>query len=87
MSDEQAFEVGKNIAVTRRRRDLRKPADASSSSTSRLTAQVGQRPLVIIPPCINKFYILDLQPDNSMVRYLIEQGTTVFMLFMAQHHA
>lgn len=79
MSDEQAFEVGKNIAVTEG--DVIYENQLMQVIQYKpLTAQVGQRPLVIIPPCINKFYILDLQPDNSMVRYLIEQGTTVFML-------
>jgi polyhydroxyalkanoate synthase len=45
-----------------------------------LTEEVRLRPLVIIPPCINKFYILDLQPENSFVRYAVQQGYTVFML-------
>ena len=39
-----------------------------------------KRPLVMVPPCINKFYILDLQPENSFVRYAVEQGHTVFMV-------
>ena len=44
------------------------------------TAQVGRQPLVMVPPCINKFYILDLQPENSLVRYVVEAGHTVFVV-------
>jgi polyhydroxyalkanoate synthase len=44
------------------------------------TAAVFERPLLMVPPCINKFYILDLQPENSFVRFAVEEGHTVFMV-------
>ncbi len=79
MTDEAAFEVGRNLAAT--------PGEVIFENElmqliqyAPLTAKVAQRPLLMVPPCINKFYILDLQPENSLVRYAIEQGNTVFMV-------
>ena len=79
MSDESAFEIGRNIALT--------PGTIIyENSLMQLiqyqpsTATVFARPLVMVPPCINKYYILDLQPENSFVRYAIAQGHTVFMV-------
>jgi len=79
MSDERAFEVGVNLAVTKGAVVFENEL-IQVIQYSPLTEEVHSRPLVIIPPCINKFYILDLQPENSFVRYAVEQGFTVFML-------
>jgi polyhydroxyalkanoate synthase subunit PhaC len=79
MTDEQAFEVGRNLATT--------PGSVVFENEliqviqyHPLTGTVGARPLVLIPPSINKFYVLDLQPGNSFVRYAVEQGNTVFVV-------
>jgi polyhydroxyalkanoate synthase len=79
ITDEDAFEVGRNVAVS-------KGAVVFENELFQLiqyaprTDKVAARPLVIVPPCINKFYILDLQPENSFVRFACEQGQTVFVV-------
>ncbi len=78
-TDETAFEVGRNVAASEG--SVVFENDVIQLLQYRpLTKQVYQRPLVIVPPCINKFYILDLQPENSLIRYAVEQGHTVFVV-------
>ena len=79
ITDESAFEVGCNIATT--------PGSVVYENEliqliqyAPTTATVAKRPLVMVPPCINKFYILDLQPENSYVAYAVGEGHTVFMV-------
>lgn len=78
-TDETAFEVGVNMATTEGavvfQNDLFQLLQYKP-----LTAKVYERPYLLIPPCINKYYILDLQPENSVVRYLAEQGHTVYLV-------
>ena len=78
-SDESAFEVGVNVGTAPGHvvyeNDLFQLIQYSPA-----TPKVRAVPLLMIPPCINKFYILDLQPENSLVRYVVEQGNTVFMV-------
>ena len=79
MSDESAFEIGRNVATTPGAVVHQNPVMQLIQYAPR-AAQVHRRPLLIIPPFINKYYILDLQPDNSLVRYALEQGVQVFMV-------
>ena len=73
ITDETAFEVGTNVAVSEGAVIFENEL-FQLIQYAPLTEQVATRPLVIVPPCINKFYILDLQPENSFVRFACEQG-------------
>jgi polyhydroxyalkanoate synthase len=79
MTDEMAFEVGRDLGLT--------PGSVIYQNElmqliqyEPTTARVHQRPLVIVPPCINKFYILDLRPTNSFVAHAVAEGHTVFLV-------
>jgi polyhydroxyalkanoate synthase len=77
--DKKAFEVGKNVATTKGtvvyRNDLIEVIQYTPS-----TETVYERPLVIMPPWINKYYILDLQPANSFVKYAVDSGFQTFLI-------
>ncbi|GGX87220.1 class I poly(R)-hydroxyalkanoic acid synthase [Massilia dura] len=79
LTDDKAFEVGRNLAVTEGQVVLETPL-FQLIQYKPLTDTVKQRPLLMVPPCINKYYILDLQPASSLVRYAVEQGNTVFII-------
>ena len=79
MTDESLFEVGRNVATTEGavvfENELFQLLEYKP-----LTTQVFERPFLLVPPCINKFYILDLQPENSLIRYAVEQGHRTFVV-------
>ena len=79
MTDEQAFEVGRNLAIT-------SGSVVFENEVMQLiqyapaTAEVYEYPLLIVPPFINKYYILDLQPENSFVRFCVERRFSTFIV-------
>jgi len=79
MTDEAAFTLGENIAATEGEVVYENEL-FQLIQYKPLTEKVSNRPLIIVPPFINKFYILDLQPENSFVRYCLEQENSVFII-------
>ena len=79
MTDESLFEVGRNVATTEGavvfENELFQLLEYKP-----LTAKVYERPFLLVPPCINKFYILDLQPENSLIRHAVSQGHRTFVV-------
>jgi polyhydroxyalkanoate synthase len=78
-TDESVFEVGRNVATTEGTVVFENPF-FQLIEYKPLTEKVRERPFLLVPPCINKYYILDLQPDNSLVRYALSQGQRVFIV-------
>ncbi len=78
-TDEKAFEVGKNVATTAGA-VVYENAFFQLIQYSPQTEKVGSKPILFVPPCINKYYILDLQPENSLIAYTVSQGHTVFLV-------
>ena len=79
MVDEEAFELGRNVAVTPGKvvfqTDLMQLIQFEPTTT-----EVYRRPLLIVPPWINKYYVLDLQPKNSFIKWALGEGHTVFVI-------
>ncbi|MDH3791216.1 MAG: alpha/beta hydrolase, partial [Rhodospirillales bacterium] len=79
MTDASAFEVGRNVAASPGKvvyqNDLMQLIQYAPSSET-----VHKRPLLFVPPWINKFYVMDLQPKNSLIKWAVDQGHTLFVV-------
>ncbi|MCE2680441.1 MAG: class I poly(R)-hydroxyalkanoic acid synthase [Burkholderiales bacterium] len=78
-TDEDAFEVGRNVATTAGSVIFENELFQLIQYKPK-TEKVGSRPMLFVPPAINKFYILDLQPENSLLSFVIEQGFTLYLM-------
>ena len=79
MTDMDAYKPGKNIAITPGKVIFKTDLMELIQYTPQ-TVQVKSIPLLVIPPWINKYYILDLSPNNSLIRWLVSKGITVFVI-------
>ncbi|MGI1663534.1 class I poly(R)-hydroxyalkanoic acid synthase [Palleronia sp. KMU-117] len=79
LADKDAFQVGGNIATTEGKVVFRNRMFELIQYAPR-TETVHKTPLVIFPPWINKFYIMDLKPQNSLIRWIVDQGFTLFVV-------
>lgn len=79
LADETAFELGRNIATTPGKVVYRNRMFELIQYTP-TTKKVHKTPLIVFPPWINKFYILDLKAQNSLVKWVVDQGYTLFMV-------
>ena len=79
MTDAKAFKVGENVAVTPGKvvyqNDLMQLIQYAPA-----TEKVHKRPMLFVPPWINKFYVMDLQPKNSLIKWVVDQGHTLFVI-------
>lgn len=79
MTDEDVFEVGVNVGATPGKVVFQNQMMQLIQYTPS-TEKVFRRPLMVVPPWINKYYIMDLQPRNSLIKWLVDQGHTVFVI-------